>query len=94
MQRFNAKIKLPAGKENLIADALFRVYKYLEQATSEKDFIPQYIDSTPAYYTGNKLLFSNTFNSIPITLNTSIATTMASCRAINFKTVNCDYNEC
>jgi len=94
MQRFNAKIEFTAGKENLIADTLYRVHKYPRRPTSEKDFIPQYINPTPVYYTGNKLLFSDTYNSILITSTTSTATTMDSCGSINFKHVDCDYNKC
>jgi len=94
MQRFNAKIEFTAGKENLIADALSRVHKYPGRPTSGKDFIPQYINPPPVYYISNKLLFSDTYNSIPITSITSTATTMVSRGAINFKHVDCDYNNC
>jgi len=94
MQRFNAKIEFTAGKENLIADALSRVHKYPGRPTLEKDFIPQYIDPIPVYYTSNKLLFSDTYNSIPTTPTTSTATTMVSRGASNFRHVDCDYNKC
>jgi len=94
MQHFNTKIEFTAGKENLIADDLSRMHKYTGRPTSEKDSILQYIDPTPVYSTGNKLLFSNTYNSRPITSTTSTATTMVSHGAINSKHVDCDYHKC
>jgi len=46
MREFDFVMEHVAGKENLLADALSRKYKYSLDPTEEQDFIPLSIDPT------------------------------------------------
>jgi len=81
----------PAGKENLLADALSRKYKYYLYPPEEQDFIPQSIDPTEDN--------SNLQDTSITTNNLSISPipeeiTMVSRGCIYFKYSDCDYNKC
>jgi len=91
MREFDLVIEHAAGKENLLAHALSRKYKYSLVPTEEQDFIPQRID--PTEDNGNLqdtfITTSNlTISAIPEEI------TMVSCGSINFKHTDCDYNKC
>jgi len=91
MREFDLVIEHTAGKENLLADALSRKYKYSLDPTEEQYFIFQTIDSTEdntepqdTSITTNNLSISP----VPEEIR------MVSHGCINFKYTDCNCNKC
>jgi len=91
MRELDLVIEHTAGKENLLADALSRKYKYSLEPTEEQDFIPQSInpieDNTEPQDTS---ITSNNLSISPVPKQI----TMVSRACINFKQTECDYKKC
>jgi len=91
IREFDLVIEHIAGKENLLADALSRKYKYSLDPTEEQDFIPQSID--PTKDNSNVQDTSITINNLSISpIPQEI--TMVSRGCIKFKHMDCNYNKC
>jgi len=91
MREFDLVIEHTAGKENLLADALSRKHKYSLDPTEEQDFISQSIDPTDD--NSNLQDTSITTNNLSMSLIPE-EMTMFSRNCINFKHMDCDYNNC
>ena len=92
---FDQTIVHTAGKENYIADALFRHYKRPSTSTEEEDYIPQSIDNTllqraPSLPTPPNTITCNQFSIPPLTPEMSEYTSSAS----DFSHTDCEYNLC
>ena len=84
-----------AGKENYIADALFRNYKRPSTSMQEEDYIPQSIDNTtlhraPSLPTPSNTITCNHISVPPLTPEMSEYLSSAS----NFSHTDCEYNLC
>ena len=90
MPQFELVIEHTAGKENLLADALWRKHKYSLDSTEEQDFIPQSIDHTENNTEPQDTsITTNNLSISPIPEEFRIF----SRGCINVKYTDCDYNK-
>ena len=93
---FDCSIEHTARKDNHIADALSRIYKYPGISTTEDDLIPHNIDFTTIRplqeITSNHINLSDHSTTSSPTSNLPYHN-MPPCGAINFTHVDCDFNK-